>query len=199
MQIVCLDLEGVLVPEIWINVAEKLGIEALKKTTRDIPDYDELMRYRLDLIAKHDITLSYIKEVIAELVPLEGAKDFLDELRGHFQVAILSDTFYEFAQPLMRQLGFPMLLCHKLVVDPKSDQIVDYRLRQSNPKRQAVLAFKQLYYQVFAAGDSFNDLSMLQEADAGAFLHAPESIASQFPQLPAFNEYSELLAFFKQH
>ena len=199
MQIVCLDLEGVLVPEIWINVAEKLGIEALKKTTRDIPDYDELMRYRLDLIAKHDITLSYIKEVIAELVPLEGAKDFLDELRGHFQVAILSDTFYEFAQPLMRQLGFPMLLCHKLVVDPKSDQIVDYRLRQSNPKRQAVLAFKQLYYEVFAAGDSFNDLSMLQEADAGAFLHAPESIASQFPQLPAFNEYSELLAFFKQH
>ena len=199
MQIVCLDLEGVLVPEIWINVAEKLGIEALKKTTRDIPDYDELMRYRLDLIAKHDITLSYIKEVIAELVPLEGAKDFLDELRGHFQVAILSDTFYEFAQPLMRQLGFPMLLCHKLVVDPKSDQIVDYRLRQSNPKRQAVLAFKQLYYRVFAAGDSFNDLSMLQEADAGAFLHAPESIASQFPQLPAFNEYSELLAFFKQH
>lgn len=196
MQIVCLDLEGVLVPEIWIEVANRLNLDALKRTTRDMPDYDELMRYRLNLIGQHGITLQYIQEVIAQLSPLEGARAFLDELRSKFQVVILSDTFYEFATPLMKQLGYPTLLCHKLVVDSKSGLIIDYRLRQQNPKQHSVLAFQQLYYKVMAAGDSFNDVSMLQTADVGAFVHAPESISQQFPEMPAFETYSDLLQFF---
>ncbi len=196
MKMVCLDLEGVLVPEIWINVAQSTGIEALNKTTRDMADYDQLMRYRLAILDQYHLSLSDIQAVIAELRPLPGAVDFLDELRSQFQVSILSDTFYEFAQPLMKQLGWPLLLCHRLQVD-EHDRILGYQLRQANPKRQAVLAFQSLYYQVLAAGDSYNDTQMLMTADAGAFIHAPEAISAQFPALPSFHCYAELLNFFK--
>ena len=196
MKMVCLDLEGVLVPEIWINVAEVTGIAALSKTTRDIADYDQLMRYRLQILEQHQLCLADIQSVISTLKPLSGAIEFLDELRSQFQVTILSDTFYEFAQPLMRQLGWPLLLCHRLQVD-EADRITGYQLRQANPKRQSVLAFQSLYYQVLAAGDSYNDTQMLLTADAGAFIHAPDAIAAQFPELPSFHDYTELLAFFR--
>jgi len=190
--IVTLDLEGVLVPEIWIAVSEKTGIEQLKLTTRDIPDYDELMRGRLKILAERKLTLSDIREVIGTLAPLAGAKEFLDELRTLTQVIILSDTFEEFAQPLMRQLDWPTLLCHQLVVE--GDRVVDYRLRQPDQKRKAVAAFRQLNYRVISAGDSFNDTTMLAEADHGFLFHAPESIERQFPQFPAKKTYDELMA-----
>jgi phosphoserine/homoserine phosphotransferase len=196
MKMVCLDLEGVLVPEIWINVAAVTGIEALAKTTRDIADYDELMRYRLQILDQHQLRLKDIQSVIATMAPLSGALEFLDELRSQFQVTILSDTFYEFAQPLMRQLRWPLLMCHRLQVDA-DHRIIGYQLRQANPKRQAVLAFQSLYYQVLAAGDSYNDTQMLMAADAGAFIHAPETIAAQFPTLPSFHNYADLMTFFK--
>lgn len=189
--IVTLDLEGVLVPEIWIAVAEATGIEALRRTTRDEPDYDVLMRYRLDLLAEHDLTLSRIQEVIGGLSPLPGAAEFLDELRSRTQVLILSDTFEEFAQPLMRQLGWPTILCHHLVVD--DDRITGYRLRMPDPKRSAVLALQGLNYRVVAAGDSYNDTTMLLAADAGFLFHAPPNVVAEFAQLPALDEYGELL------
>lgn len=191
MEIACLDLEGVLVPEIWIAFAEKTGIDALRATTRDIPDYDVLMRQRLSILEKHGLGLNEIQEVIATLEPLAGARDFIDWLRERFQVVILSDTFYEFSQPLMRQLGFPTLLCHKLEVDD-AGKVVDYKLRQSNPKRQAVLAFKSLYYRVIAAGDSYNDTTMLAEADAGILFHAPDNVIREFPQFPAVHNFDDL-------
>ena len=166
MEIACLDLEGVLVPDIWIAFAEKTGIEALKATTRDIPDYDVLMQQRLRILDEHGLKLADIQEVIATLQPLEGAIEFVNWLRERFQVVILSDTFYEFSQPLMRQLGFPTLLCHKLITD-ETDRVVSYQLRQKDPKRQSVIALKSLYYRVVAAGDSYNDTTMLAEAHAG--------------------------------
>ncbi|MBQ0800038.1 MAG: bifunctional phosphoserine phosphatase/homoserine phosphotransferase ThrH [Porticoccaceae bacterium] len=191
MEIACLDLEGVLIPEIWIAFAEKTGIDELRATTRDIPDYDVLMRQRLALLDQHGLGLNEIQEVIETLSPLEGAVEFVDWLRERFQVVILSDTFYEFSQPLMRQLGFPTLLCHKLEVD-KNGKVVDYKLRQVNPKRQAVLALKTLYYRIIAAGDSYNDTTMLAEADAGILFMAPDNVIAEFPQFPAVHSYDDL-------
>ncbi len=191
--IVTLDLEGVLVPEIWIAFAEKTGIDGLRRTTRDEPDYDVLMAGRLKLLDEHGLRLPDIQEVIGSLSPLEGAKTFLDELRALTQVVILSDTFEEFAQPLMRQLAWPTLFCHHLEVD-EDGRIVNYKLRQPNQKQHAVAAFKSLNYKVIAAGDSFNDTTMLGEADTGFFFHAPESIQAQFPQFRPFDRYEDLLA-----
>lgn len=191
MEIACLDLEGVLIPEIWVAFAEVTGIPELRATTRDIPDYDQLMRQRLDLLARHHLGLQEIQDVIATLAPLPGAGEFLDWLRERFQVVILSDTFYEFAQPLMRQLGFPTLLCHRLEID-EAGRVAGYRLRQPNPKRQAVLALQTLYYRVIAAGDSYNDITMLAEADAGILFSAPANVVAEFPQFPAVETYAEL-------
>lgn len=191
MEIACLDLEGVLVPEIWIEFANEAGIEELKATTRDIPDYDELMQQRLRILDQHGLTLPQIQATIAKLKPLDGAVEFVDWLRERFQVVILSDTFYEFSQPLMRQLGFPTLFCHRLIAD-ESGRIVDYKLRQANPKRQSVLAFQGLYYRVIAAGDSYNDTTMLAQADAGILFHAPQNVIDEFPQFPAVHNYEDL-------
>lgn len=191
MEIACLDLEGVLVPEIWIAFAEKTGIEALKKTTRDEPNYDVLMRYRLELLRQHGLGLKQIQDVIATLKPLEGAIDFVGWLRERFQVVILSDTFYEFANPLMKQLGYPTLLCHKLEIDSDGN-VIDYRLRQANPKRQAIVGFKSMYYRTIAAGDSYNDTTMLAEADAGILFHAPQNVIDEFPQFPAVQTFDDL-------
>ncbi len=190
--IVALDLEGVLVPEIWIAVAERTGVDGLLRTTRDEPDYDVLMRGRLDLLHEHGLTMSTIREVIAGLGPLPGACAFLDELRRRTQVVILSDTFEQFAAPLMRQLGYPTILCHRLVVD--GDRVVDYRLRMPDQKRHAVQAFAALNYRVIAAGDSYNDISMLVEADAGFLFRAPMHVRDEYPQFPATDAYDELLA-----
>ena len=186
-----LDLEGVLVPEIWIAFAEKTGIEALKKTTRDEPDYDVLMRYRLDILREQGLGLNEIQEVIATLEPLPGAIDFVDWLRERFQVVILSDTFYEFASPLMKQLGYPTLLCHKLET-ADDGTVIDYHLRQANPKRQAVVGFKSMYYRTIAAGDSYNDTTMLAEADSGILFHAPDNVIAEFPQFPAVQTFADL-------
>ncbi len=191
MEIACLDLEGVLVPEIWIAFAEKTGIESLRATTRDIPDYDVLMKQRLRTLDEHGLKLADIQEVIATLEPLDGAIEFVNWLRERFQVVILSDTFYEFSQPLMRQLGFPTLLCHRLITD-ENDRVVSYQLRQKDPKRQSVLAFKTLYYRVIAAGDSYNDTTMLGEADRGILFHAPENVIREFPQFPAVHTFEDL-------
>ena len=196
MNILCLDLEGVLVPEIWFAVASETGIESLRKTTRDIPVYDDLMRMRLDVLAEHDLTLSAIQSVIAGLQPLPGAARFLAWARERFQVAILSDTFYDFAMPLMAKLGHPLLLCHRLQV--QDDRIVGYKLRQADPKRHAVRAFHALHYRVLAAGDSFNDVSMLQEADAGLFFNAPSCVLEQYPGFKAVTGYEELAAALRQ-
>jgi phosphoserine/homoserine phosphotransferase len=191
VEIACLDLEGVLVPEIWIAFAEKTGIEALKKTTRDEPDYDVLMNYRLEILKEHGLGLNEIQEVIATLQPLDGARDFIDWLRERFQVVILSDTFYEFASPLMKQLGYPTLLCHRLEYDADGT-VTNYRLRQANPKRQAIVAFKSIYYRTIAAGDSYNDTTMLAEADAGILFHAPQNVIDEFPQFPAVQTFDAL-------
>jgi len=191
VEIACLDLEGVLVPEIWIAFAEKTGIQELKKTTRDEPDYDVLMNYRLDLLRQHGLGMNEIQEVIASLKPLDGAVEFIDWLRERFQVVILSDTFYEFASPLMKQLGYPTLLCHRLESDANG-AVTNYKLRQANPKRQAIVAFKSLYYRTIAAGDSYNDTSMLGEADAGILFHAPQNVIDEFPQFPAVQTFAAL-------
>ena len=193
--IVTLDLEGVLVPEIWIAVAEKTGIRELRLTTRDIPDYDVLMKGRLNLLDQHGLKLSDIQQVIATLRPLDGGREFLDELRRLTQVIILSDTFEEFAQPLMEQLGWPTLFCHKLEVN--KDRIVNYRLRQANQKQKSVAALKGLNYHVIAAGDAFNDTAMLAEANAGFFFRAPVAIQRQFPQFKAVEAYADLLRLIK--
>lgn len=191
MELACLDLEGVLVPEIWIEFAKVTGIEELKATTRDIPDYDVLMKQRLRILEQHGLGLKEIQDVIATLKPLEGAVEFVNWLRERFQVIILSDTFYEFSQPLMRQLGFPTLLCHRLNVDERG-RVVGYTLRQKDPKRQSVLALKTLYYRVIAAGDSYNDTTMLGEADQGILFHAPQNVIEQFPQFPAVHTFEDL-------
>lgn len=186
-----MDLEGVLIPEIWIAFAEKTGIEELKRTTRDEPDYDILMNYRLDLLRQHGLGLNEIQEVIATLKPLDGALDFVNWLRERFQVVILSDTFYDFASPFMKQLGYPTLLCHKLEAD-ENGTLVNYHLRQANPKRQAIVGFKSMYYRTIAAGDSYNDTTMLAEADAGILFHAPDNVIAEFPQFPAVHTFDDL-------
>ncbi|MDC1436046.1 bifunctional phosphoserine phosphatase/homoserine phosphotransferase ThrH [Gammaproteobacteria bacterium] len=191
MELACLDLEGVLIPEIWINFAEKTGIDELKATTRDIPDYDVLMKQRLRILDEHKLGYQEIQEVIASLSPLEGAVEFVDWLREHFQVIILSDTFYEFSQPLMRQLGFPTLFCHRLEID-ENGRVADYKLRQKDPKRESVKAFHSLNYRVIAAGDSYNDTTMLSEADQGILFKAPQNVIDEFPQFPAVFTYEEL-------
>ena len=188
--IVTLDLEGVLIPEIWIAVAERTGIEGLRRTTRDEPDYDVLMRYRLDLLDTHGLTMPLIQDVIAGLAPLEGAKAFLDALRERTQVIILSDTFEQFAQPFMRQLGWPAILCHQLLVD--GERITGYQLRQPDQKRHAVEALRGLNYRVIAAGDSYNDTAMLGAAHAGFLFHAPDNVIAEFPQYPALTGYDAL-------
>ena len=193
MQVVCLDLEGVLIPEIWIEFSKRTGIAEFQRTTRDEPDYDKLMAYRLGLLKANGLKLADIQAVIGGMAPMDGAKDFLDELRTRFQVIILSDTFYEFADPLMRQLGRPTLFCHKLVIDEQGF-VADYRLRQPNQKAHAVNALKGLNFQVIAAGDSYNDTGMLGAADAGFFIHPPEAIVAQFPQYPVNRSYGELKA-----
>jgi phosphoserine/homoserine phosphotransferase len=191
LEVVCLDLEGVLVPEIWIGFAERTGIDELRATTRDIPDYDVLMKQRLRLLAEHKLGLPDIQAVIAEMSPMPGAREFIDWLRERFQVVILSDTFYEFSQPLMRQLGFPTLFCHRLISDEQGN-VVDYKLRQKDPKRQCVKAFHSLNYRVLAAGDSYNDTTMLSEADLGVLFKAPANVIAEFPQFASVTEYSEL-------
>jgi phosphoserine/homoserine phosphotransferase len=194
--IVTLDMEGVLTPEIWIAVAEKTGIAELRRTTRDEPDYDKLMRGRLKILDQHGLKLTDIQQVIGTLAPLPGAKGFLDELRATVQVIILSDTFEQFASPFLRQLGWPTLLCHRLVVE--HDRIVDYQLRIPEQKQRAVAALKLLNYQVIAAGDSFNDTKMLIEADIGFLFRAPENVRRQFAQFKAVEAYAELSALIKQ-
>ena len=191
MQILCLDLEGVLVPEIWIAVAEKTKIASLRATTRDVPDYDVLMKQRLRILKEENLTLKEIQAVIGGLKPLDGALDFLNWLRERFQVAVLSDTFDEFALPLMRQLGYPILLCHRLEVD-KNNMIVDYHLRQKDAKRESVRAFKNLQYKVIAVGDSYNDTTMLSEAHAGILFKPPQNVINDFPQFPVTKNYAEL-------
>ena len=193
--IVALDLEGVLVPEIWIAVAEKTGIRELRLTTRDVPDYDVLMKGRLNLLDTHGLKLADIQQVIATLRPLEGGREFLDELRRLTQVIILSDTFEEFARPLMEQLNWPTLFCHKL--ETQNDRIINYRLRQANQKQKSVAALKGLNYHVIAAGDSFNDTAMLGEANAGFFFRAPLPIQQQFPQFKAVETYADLMRLIK--
>lgn len=195
MELACLDLEGVLIPEIWIAFAEETGIEELKATTRDIPDYDVLMKQRLRILDEHGLTLSQIQDTISRLSPLEGAREFVDWLRERFQVVILSDTFYEFAAPLMKQLGFPTLLCHKLEVSDEG-RITDYTLRQRDPKRQSVRAFQLLNYRVIATGDSYNDTTMLAQAESGILFHAPDNVIAEFPQFPAVHSYEDLKAEF---
>ena len=193
MQIICLDLEGVLVPEIWIEFSKRTNIPELARTTREEPDYDKLMKFRLGLLAQHQLKLADIQEVIKGMGPMEGAKDFLDDLRSRYQVLILSDTFYEFAQPLMKQLAWPTLLCHKLEVDA-AGFVQRHVLRQPDQKRHAVNALRGLNFQVIAAGDSYNDTGMLMAAHAGFFIHPPESITKQFPQFPVTRSYAELKA-----
>ena len=194
MDIVCLDMEGVLVPEIWIEFAEKTGIESLKATTRDIPDYDVLMKQRLDILAQNNLKLSDIQEVIATLSPLDGAVDFLDSLREQYQLVILSDTFYEFAKPLVEQMKWPTIFCHKLIVSSEG-AVTDYKIRQKDPKRMSVRSLQNLNFKVYAAGDSYNDTTMLEEADAGFLFRSPANVIEEFPQYRVTNEYSELRRF----
>jgi len=191
VEIACLDLEGVLIPEIWIDFAERTGIDELRATTRDIPDYDILMRQRLRILREHKLGLPDIQAVISDMAPMPGAPEFVDWLRERFQVVILSDTYYEFAQPLMRQLGFPALFCHRLESD-ETGMIVNYHLRQKDPKRESVKAFHSLKYRVIAAGDSYNDTTMLSEAEAGILFRAPDHVIREFPQFPAVHEYEDL-------
>jgi phosphoserine/homoserine phosphotransferase len=193
VQLVCLDLEGVLVPEIWITFAERTGIPELRRTTRDEPDYDKLMRYRLDLLRQHKLGLPDIQKVIAGMGPMEGAKEFLDSLRQRYQVVMLSDTFYEFGMPLMAQLGMPTLFCHRLETDAHGF-VVAYHLRMPNQKAAAVKAFRGLNFQVVAAGDSYNDTAMLTEAHAGILYRPPQNVIAEFPQFPVVKDYPGLRA-----
>jgi phosphoserine / homoserine phosphotransferase len=191
LNIVCLDLEGVLIPEIWIEFAERTGIDSLRATTRDVPDYDVLMRQRLHILQEHKLGLPDIQKVISTMAPMSGAKDFLDWVRSEFQLVILSDTFYEFAMPLMRQLGHPTLMCHRLSTDARGF-VSDYHLRQKDQKRMAVKAFHRLNYKVIAAGDSYNDTGMLSEADAGFLFCPPDNVAAEFPQFKVMRDYNAL-------
>ncbi len=196
MYITCLDLEGVLVPEIWIAFSEASGIPELRRTTRDEPDYDKLMRWRLGILKEHGLGLREIQDVIATIDPLPGAKEFLDELRSITQAVILSDTFTQFAQPLMKKLGWPALFCNELVVAP-SGEVTDFRLRCQQTKLSTVRAFQSVGYETIASGDSFNDLAMIQASKAGFLFRAPESIKAQYPEFPAVDEYGDLLKLIK--
>ena len=196
MDVMCLDLEGVLLPEIWKGVANKTGIKELELTTRNIPDYNELMSNRLRIMNQNQLDLSVLQEVVSQLEPLAGAKDFLDWLRTEFQVVILSDTFYEFAKPLIAQLGWPTLFCHHLEVE-NDNKISGYRLRMEDHKRMAVQSLQKLNFNVKAAGDSYNDISMLKAADEGYLFNAPSSIIKEFPNFPTFNNYDELKYYLK--
>lgn len=189
--IVTLDMEGVLTPEIWIAVAEKAGIPELRRTTRDEPDYDKLMRYRIEILDRHGVKLSDIQDVISTLKPLPGAKEFLDELRTQLQVVILSDTFEQFAMPLLKSLNWPTLLCHRLIVD--QDRITSYQLRIPDHKKKSVTALRSLNYHVISAGDSYNDTAMLLEANVGFLIHAPDNVKREFPQLKSVESHAELL------
>ena len=193
MYITCLDMEGVLTPEIWIAFSEASGIPELRRTTRDEPDYDKLMRWRIGILKEHGLGLKEIQDVIATVDPLPGAKEFLDELRSITQAVILSDTFTQFAQPLMRKLGWPSLFCNELVVAP-SGEVTDFRLRCKETKLSTVRAFQSVGYDTIAAGDSFNDLEMIQASKAGFLFRTTEAIRAAHPELPAFEQYDELLA-----
>ncbi len=195
MEIACLDLEGVLIPEVWINFAERTGIDALRATTRDIPDYDQLMTQRLAILREHALGIRDIQDVIDGMDPLPGADAALDWLRERFQVVILSDTFYEFAEPFMRKLGWPTILCHRLEIDSKG-MIRDYKIRQPDPKRASVKAFHSLRFRTIATGDSYNDTTMLAEADAGILFRPPQNVIDEFPQFPVARDYAELQAEF---
>ncbi len=197
MKLVCLDLEGVLVPEIWIEFAKKTGIEALKKTTRDEPDYDVLMKSRIEILKENGLTLADIQTVISQMEPLEGAKEFMAELRSLTQVIILSDTFEEFAAPLMKQLDYPTIFCNSLVVNPSTNMIEDYTIRKQDGKRCAINALGAINIQTFAAGDSYNDLTMILTADAGIFFCPPKSIVEENPSVGVALNYKELLAAIK--
>lgn len=196
MLLACLDLEGVLVPEIWINVAERTGIDDLRLTTRDIADYDELMTHRLGVMERHGVRLSTIQQVIAAMGPLPGAVEFLGWLRENFQVMILSDTFYQFGMPLMAQLGYPTLFCHELEV--ADDRIVGYRLRLPDQKTASVRAFQSVAMKVVATGDSYNDTGMLAAAEAGILFRPPAAVVAEFPQFPVARDYDELRAAFEE-
>ena len=193
MQLVCLDLEGVLVPEIWIEFSKRTGIPELSRTTRDEPDYDKLMKYRLALLKTHKLGLPDIQKVISDMGPMTGARDFLDALRRDYQVIILSDTFYEFAMPLMAQLGMPVLFCHKLETDA-AGFVVNYHLRMPNQKMESVRRFKELNFKVIAGGDSYNDTAMLSEAHAGILFRPPQKVIDEFPQFPVTMNYTEFRA-----
>ncbi len=197
MQMICLDLEGVLVPEIWINVSKVTGIAELSRTTRDEPDYDKLMRQRLAILDRHKLKLADIQRVIGTMQPLDGAVEFLEWARERFPVVILSDTFYQFSAPLLRSLGYPTLFCNMLEIDVDG-RITGYRLRQSDGKRKAVAALRSLRFEVIAAGDSYNDTTMLAEADAGILFRPPENVAREFPQYPVAVTHEELRAEFEQ-
>ncbi|MBU1009312.1 MAG: bifunctional phosphoserine phosphatase/homoserine phosphotransferase ThrH [Bacteroidetes bacterium] len=193
MNIVCFDMEGVFTPEIWVNVAKKTGIEALMITTRDEPDYDKLMRYRIDILEKHGITLAYIQEVIASLDLLPGARDFFDWVRDRSQAIVVTDSFVEFAMPFIEKLGRPLVLCHNLETDSQ-DMITGYKIRQPDPKRKVVEAFQQLRYKVIGIGDSYNDMGMIAQADKGIFFRPPDKVIQDYPQYPVTREYAELMA-----
>jgi phosphoserine/homoserine phosphotransferase len=195
VEIVCLDLEGVLIPEIWINVAERTGIEALQATTRDIPDYDQLMARRLAILDQHGLGLDDIQDVISSMAPLPGAFEFVEKLRAHYQLVILSDTFYEFAEPLMAQLNWPTLFCHRLQVE--NGKISGYNLRMAGHKQAAVKAFQALNFRVFAAGDSYNDTAMLEESQLGVLFQPPDNVIADFPHLPVSHSYQNLSEIFE--
>ncbi|HMM76925.1 MAG TPA: bifunctional phosphoserine phosphatase/homoserine phosphotransferase ThrH [Gammaproteobacteria bacterium] len=195
MHIACLDFEGVLVPEIWVGLAERTGVEALKATTRDIPDYDELMQMRLRTMDERGLRFADVRAAAEALDPLPGAREFLDWLRGEYQVAIVSDTFYELAMPLVKKLGLPTMLCHRLNVDADG-RLSGYRLRQPDPKRNAVRGFKSMQYKVVATGDSYNDVPMLEEADLSWFFQPPENVVRDYPRIPIARSYAELKAAF---
>lgn len=197
MEIICLDLEGVLVPEIWIAFAEKTGIEALKRTTREEPDYHKLMNYRMDILREKGLTLKDIQDVIATIKPLEGAREFLDSLREMSQVVILSDTFSEFAKPLMKQLGWPTILCNSLVVD-EDNMLTGISMRQEDGKRKAIEGFRSMGFRTFAAGDSYNDLTMIKKADKGCLFRAPKNILEEEPELALCTTYEEFLSEIKK-
>ena len=198
MEIVCLDMEGTLTPEIWEQVASNTGIESLNKTTRDIPNYSELMDYRLDIMDEHKITLADIQEAVDQLELLPGALDFLNNVRKNFQIVILSDTFHEFASTLMKKLGYPLLLCHSLTVS-KDNRVLDYHLRNKEAKKQAIKGFQAMGYRCFAAGDSYNDIQMFEVAEKGFFINAPSKISNSYPEITAFDNYNDLENAFKEH
>ena len=198
MYIVCSDLEGVFVPEVWINVAEKTGIPELRRTTRDEPDYDKLMHYRMKILDEHGLKLHDIQEVIAQIRPLPGALEFIAWLKERTQLIVVSDTFIQFAEPLMKQLGRPTLFCHTLVMDA-TNRIIDYTLRQPDPKRKTVEALQSLKYQVIGMGDSYNDISMLKQADKGFLFRPPANVISDYPQFPVVEEYETLKGMLKEY